>query len=336
MIFLVVVGHLVPGITAQVIFLFHMPFFFLISGYFHKRTDSYFSYFNKKMLSLIVPYTSYVLLFSVPFLSKYIYQLVVYGDQQMINKILEFVAFKVYGGELMKGTFGVFWFVTCLFFTQQLFNWVVNHFDSRWKILSVSLVLYVVAMLNQIFLYHAIFPWASNVVLCSFLFYTIGYLFGDEIFNNTNEISLLLSFVTLGMAVLLLLKGYKIGFNMKFSYYGWFIVSPLVAIALTRITMALSHTIVKVPFVESVFVFAGVASITIMFTHQFFHMLLRSFSTNNPWLASVCIFALCSICHLCILRVRLLKALLLGDIQELGSFFNQFSARLVPKYYVKR
>jgi len=36
-IFSVVSGHIVTGIASEFMFLFHMPFFFFISGYLHKK-----------------------------------------------------------------------------------------------------------------------------------------------------------------------------------------------------------------------------------------------------------------------------------------------------------
>lgn len=44
----VVVGHVVPGTLAKIIFSFHMPLFFFISGFLFKEKNEVGSYFKKK------------------------------------------------------------------------------------------------------------------------------------------------------------------------------------------------------------------------------------------------------------------------------------------------
>ena len=62
-IILVVSGHIFNGLIRDLIFLFHMPLFFFISGYLFK-SKNYFNYFTKKSLSLLLPYVSFLIVFS--------------------------------------------------------------------------------------------------------------------------------------------------------------------------------------------------------------------------------------------------------------------------------
>ena len=50
----VVVGHIVPGILSVIIYMFHMPLFFLISGYLFKAGKDSRVYFVEKIQHLIV------------------------------------------------------------------------------------------------------------------------------------------------------------------------------------------------------------------------------------------------------------------------------------------
>ncbi|MEL6814630.1 MAG: acyltransferase family protein [Cyanobacteria bacterium J06598_3] len=60
-IFSVVYGHIATGLLSKTIYLFHMPFFFMVSGYFHKVEPQEGKYLKKKGLSLLVPYFMYFL-----------------------------------------------------------------------------------------------------------------------------------------------------------------------------------------------------------------------------------------------------------------------------------
>ena len=61
-IFLVVLGHVYQfcfkdtGQVFQFIYIFHMPFFFLLSGYFAQRTRVNVDFFKKKTISLLFPF----------------------------------------------------------------------------------------------------------------------------------------------------------------------------------------------------------------------------------------------------------------------------------------
>ncbi len=61
-IFLVVLGHVYQfcfkdtGQVFQFIYIFHMPFFFLLSGYFAQRTKVNVDFFKKKTISLLFPF----------------------------------------------------------------------------------------------------------------------------------------------------------------------------------------------------------------------------------------------------------------------------------------
>lgn len=62
-IILVVLGHCVPygGTTFNLIFTFHMPLFFILSGYCYVQRGIRTT-FDKKLKSLLVPFAKYFLL----------------------------------------------------------------------------------------------------------------------------------------------------------------------------------------------------------------------------------------------------------------------------------
>src|SRR6478672_13285356 len=157
-IFAVVAGHITSGTTSQVIFLFHMPFFFIVSGYLHKVDLQENRYLKNKAQSLLLPYFIYLLLFSAPSIFSLSAELVTHPSVDTILPLLRHLGKLIYGGELLKGVLGIFWFVTCLFLTQQLFNFVKVRVKSTKTIMSIAASLYVVSFLNQISPKHLAFP----------------------------------------------------------------------------------------------------------------------------------------------------------------------------------
>ena len=114
-IILVVVGHNFGGLTKQIIFLFHMPLFFFLSGYLFKKNDNITDFIKNKAIHFIIPYFIFLVLIYFPFTIQ----------NQNNNTSKEwFIYFikPIIGGQALSNSTGVFWFITCLFITQQLFN----------------------------------------------------------------------------------------------------------------------------------------------------------------------------------------------------------------------
>jgi fucose 4-O-acetylase-like acetyltransferase len=57
----VVAGHIYEGDIRRIIFIFHMPLFFFISGYLFKPDLNRMHYFKKKSYHLLVPYIAFLL-----------------------------------------------------------------------------------------------------------------------------------------------------------------------------------------------------------------------------------------------------------------------------------
>jgi fucose 4-O-acetylase-like acetyltransferase len=320
---LVVIGHIVPGITGQVIFLFHMPLFFMVSGYFQKIERQEIKFLKKRIISLLIPYVSYLFVFGVPSIIK---ELIKNPSEAAILSSLRYITKLTYGGQVLTGTFGIFWFVSCLFFTQQLFNFIGVRINNERKLLSISIVFYLISFLNQIYFKNLIFPLGVNVVLCSFLFYSVGSIYGNYIFKHQGRLAILLSAIISIFSLLLLVSGFNLGFNMKYTYYGYFIISPLAAISMSKILAYFANFIKENKLLSLTFSFLSQASITIMFCHQFFHFGVVELCNKWPWLMSFVILLVCCILHKLFLMRSFSRALLLGSRQDIALLTNPMPA----------
>lgn len=315
-IFSVVYGHIVTGLTSQIIYLFHMPFFFIVSGYFHKVDRQEGRYFRKKCLSLLVPYVIYLHILQLPLLSRLISRIVENPSIEGVINFFKMLLKLLYGGETLRGATGVFWFVTCLFLVQQLFNFLSNRIQSKRKLFTVAIALYGLAYLDQISPVHIVPPFAANVVACAFIFYTTGAFFGDWLLNihanRTHRMMLVAAIAITIFCSILISSGNRIYFDMKHGYYGYFILSPLAAIAITKLLMLGAHKLTQYKPIGNTIAFVGTASMTIMYVHLCLEMALPEVLYQVPILKSIIIVAICCLLHTALTTNSWTKRLFLG------------------------
>ena len=121
-ILLVVVAHIWRRFYTPV-YWFHIPMFFVISGMlFRVRPPG--EYLRYKTLHLMVPYFWYLVLLSLPLHLQEIFRGAKpdVGAADVLAALADLTLKKLYGGDYLVGWFGIFWFVTCLFLTQQIYN----------------------------------------------------------------------------------------------------------------------------------------------------------------------------------------------------------------------
>lgn len=243
----VVAGHIVSSLAVVVaIYLWHMPLFFLLSGYlFAPREPA--GYLRQKARHLLVPYLSFLLLLSiVPVLQ---------GD-------LKHVARMLFGGRVLHGWFGVFWFVPVLFVTQQLANRLIPRLSTRrFALLSVACLL-----LAWLIPPASTVPYALDVVLVALPLFWIGWLCRgmapDRLWLS------LLGAVGIGLCAL----GWMPTIVMKNARYGWPVVTLLFAIAGAHLCAQASRWLAPV---QRPFQALGRASMTILYLHPVVFIVLR-------------------------------------------------------------
>ncbi|WP_414621273.1 acyltransferase family protein [Calothrix sp. CCY 0018] len=280
----VVAGHVFSELKiAKYIFWFHMPLFFFISGYLYKEKYDYLAFFKKKFFHLIVPYISFLILFSLPTLATYIQEIWQNEQSDSLYQLLSFAFQQLYGGQILTGRFGIFWFVTCLFFTQQIYNFIYTKFCSdKWLINIIMLNFYCLAMIDCWFFNDINFPWNVNVVLMALPFYWFGHIVSEKpaIFNSKKLVfTACIVFLMQFLIDNLFLIG--ISFDMKSSSYGIPIINLLVAFSGIIIVQYLAKIVNKIKFINSISRQLGTASMVIMYLHQPIQLGLQKISFLN-------------------------------------------------------
>lgn len=166
-IFLMVMGHSgLPMVIHDWIYSFHMPFFFILSGYFFKSGKyKTVEYIVRKFRTIIVPYVFFVISIEI---------LRFCGDSLELNipspRSIQDVV--VYGRDL-----GATWFLTSLFFTEIIYYLLNNLFkDKRW-LLFLSILSFFVSYYCYKTELH--FPYKIEILGATTMYYCIGNVFAQ-------------------------------------------------------------------------------------------------------------------------------------------------------------
>jgi hypothetical protein len=127
----VVIGHNLTHYRIydinKYIYWFHMPLFFIISGLLHKQDAGQRAFIKSRFMHLMIPYGAFLCLFLLAGAKDY-------NSRQTINLFL--------GGAY---DVGIWWFVTCLFFTQITAYYILKINKGR-MVLYAACILYYIAM----------------------------------------------------------------------------------------------------------------------------------------------------------------------------------------------
>lgn len=271
----VVLGHSGNTILHHYFFWFHMPIFFIISGYFFKPLNQMSDlkpYVQKKAKHFLIPY-----IFFGMFIAIIMNFLQWINGNASLYTIVKEVAGLLYGGRAANGSYGVFWFVTCLFITQVAFALVLLKIKSGKKILGVLFVCYLIACLES-FLAGKIdlrLPWNFDVAFLAIVYFAVGYyLKQGNLLNKIKWNRILVPSSIFFIAAIVVgekfgLVKYKL--DLKYHVYNHPILDLLIPIGISYLFIYLCfHLYQKVNpdnrllrVVETI----GMSSLTIMYLH---------------------------------------------------------------------
>ncbi|MEM6399060.1 MAG: acyltransferase family protein [Cyanobacteria bacterium P01_D01_bin.116] len=274
---LVVLGHVLDFNIVKYIFWFHMPLLLFISGYVYKAELDYLSFLKKKFLHLIVPYISFLILFSLPTIATYIHRIWVTRQLDSLSTLLMFTLKQLYGGEILSDWFALFWFITCLFFTQQLYNFIYTKFASeKWLVNIIMLDVYCLATIDNLLFEDVIFPWDVNVVLMALPFYWLGHIASQQsnIFNSIKLVQIAI-FTLCTMFLIDKFSYIEFTFDMKYKIYGVPIINFVTAISGIVVVQQIAKIITKTKFFYRFICEIGTASMIIIYLHQPIQIILK-------------------------------------------------------------
>ena len=285
---LVVIGHYpgeldFPFITY--IYWFHMPAFFLLSGLFFKeiaKNESSKAIIKKRFMQLMIPY-----LFFLFVITAIRYSIEIATGNFDFSWYLQDLWTLVIAGRFARGPYGVFWFITTLFFTYLLFMWMTKYL-SRIKQITLLVVFYLVAHLESIFTMHVIggasdeaaqtipMLWNIDVVLLTVVYFAIGYYAKSVLINIT--LPWLLSAITVAVGAIV---ANDLGFidyhlSLKFLRYDHLLLDLIIPISFIVMIIGFFQRITKIMPLHWL-VKLEKHSITIMYLHLFTDTIMNDF-----------------------------------------------------------
>ena len=167
-IILIILGHTSNNaILSKYIYCFHVPLFFLISGYLYTKRDNLI---KRKTKSLLLPYCIFSILSFGYWLIERMFR------EQEISSLKVFANIFIAQGPSEKFIYNAaLWFLPCLFITEILFDIIYKKTtkNSRFLIIFATSILgYVYPKITTIRL-----PFCIDVAMTALMFYYIGFLF---------------------------------------------------------------------------------------------------------------------------------------------------------------
>uniref|UniRef100_UPI004029A432 acyltransferase family protein n=1 Tax=Candidatus Stercorousia sp. TaxID=3048886 RepID=UPI004029A432 len=262
-IILVIMGHSFAstGNICKFIFLFHMPLFFLISGYFFN-----FSKYYNNLKALIKTSAKRLLLpalLSLLFCFNFNY-----GN---LFKHLISIAYAIGKDipDLKIVSIGTAWFIFCLFIVRILLYEFIK-ITTKYKINDFinCIIAFCISLLGIFIGKYIKLPWSIDIALAVLYISYIGYLLKKYSFLKKHVLLILTNIITL-VACYFDYKYYGLSINER--YYSTPIISINTAIGLSIIIIEFSILLekIKITYLNLFLKYLGINSLIIMLAHTF-------------------------------------------------------------------
>lgn len=265
-IILVVCGHvLASGVATHLIYFFHMPLFFWVSGYLFRIRDNR-ELFLKLLRGLVVPYIAFLVLVTLLDFAQSL--LTGHSTSLPLGNPLRATAIAVYGGSKLSAAYSVFWFLPCLGVSTFMLNFILR----RFKPLSWECgVIFALLAAGGYAIGHFALPLAVNIVPTAMVIMWFGTILRTHLPTNlkSSTIALLLC-----GAVGLLGSFVFAPMDMKNGAFGT-PIGTLVTSTVLIVSLALLAQVLPLPrFATLLLTSLGKASLVIMFLHQVINVAL--------------------------------------------------------------
>ncbi len=267
-IILVVFGHVINSNVVlckvninNALYIFHMPLFFIISGYLikYEQSSQNIDYVKKKFKGILIPY----FLFSI---ICFLYWMII---ERRIRNQLSTPIFNVLGNiflcrvdETLLLPNVVLWFLPCLF-TAEIIYYLLRKLGKKYIVLPLVFIIFILGIIlcnNNIVL-----PFAMETAFVAILFICVGHLVEEyEIYLKPKLYFLFPIFIVCYIMALV----YNGNVSMLAHNYGRIPLFVVGAISGSEILYVISLLITKIKVCKNILIFYGVNSITVMLCHE--------------------------------------------------------------------
>lgn len=244
--FIVILGHTaIKDEYQKIIYSFHMPLFFFISGLVfnpHKNLTNK-QFVKKKFKAYIIPY----FWMNIITLPLWIINFKMYRHAE--PKLIDLIFGALYSNnEVITATTNAAWFLTTMFLVDICFRFIYMKFYNRPKKLFVIIILLSsLSFIENILFPNFYWPWHLEVVPVGVSLYYVGYLFKlfYDKYQRLFQGKLPIVYSILGLLIGLLLQSKQIRVSMTINRMGdpflFYVVALSLIIATTCLAMLIKR-----------------------------------------------------------------------------------------------
>lgn len=271
---LVVAGHAYNhNSLITYIYWFHMPAFFLFSGYVSKPVEKWSQvgpYLKRRAYDLLIPYIMYLGFFT---LIRYAEELI--QGNMSLSWFIKDIGKILFGGRFLTSYYGVFWFITCLFFTQVLFLIIFLIFKRTKTRLLCIVFLYIVSHIEGSYIgtsgglepsLHVWIPWNMDVSMFALVYYSIGYYVKPYIKRLPFAITGLCILLIIGFITIQELNLMDYHLSMKYISYEHYVLDIVIPLVMTTAYCGIFQ-LMKSEKILSLFSLINNKNMAIMYMH---------------------------------------------------------------------
>ncbi|UOQ45383.1 acyltransferase family protein [Halobacillus salinarum] len=253
-----------PPAIDQYLYWFHMPAFFIISGYLLKKPEnweSFLQFTKKRAYRLLVPYFSFL------FVITGVRYIIEAGEHSLFFMAKD-LAKLLYGGQLLSGLYAPFWFITCLFFAQVFFAFLVMKVKKDRYVIGLLAIFYIFSFAESAWFGKSGVPMPFNVDVSLIAMAYVGFGYYGRSFINKLQAkhSIVLGLICLAMVLDNIHGRFNYELDLKYNIYHTFGADLIVPIVFSLFVLTLSKAISKLDD-HGILVTLGSASLTIMYLH---------------------------------------------------------------------
>jgi fucose 4-O-acetylase-like acetyltransferase len=295
----------------RLIYLFHMPFWFLLSGYLFKTAQPAAKYFKKKFVHLIVPYLAWLIVFNLAAIGGLTAN-ALRGDLagEKLSFYRHHFAEQMYGGLEVHGAQMILWFPTCLFFTQQLANLLIGRCPSAKIQLVWFSAVYILGYLQQYAFPGFHLPLAFDVVAGGLPFFVVGYWLKRGLQTEKSRWASILCFVLAVYAIFVWKT--PLSFHMRMAEYGIPLISTVAASGGFFVVLEASRWLNRLPASATLISWVGEASMTVMYVHAVVLVRLHSLEVHSVAVLLALGILFPALLHHLLARLPILSLLFIG------------------------
>ncbi len=283
-IILVVICHIKFSFLTVYSYWFHMPLFFIISGFLFEKS-------NKKEGRLLAKIRDKTYKYLIPYCSFYFLILIVLRVDACLWPLItiEDVKILLIGGAELVGAFGPFWFITVLYLTQIVFLLITEYVNNK----VGAIIIVFCYILSHVSLFRNTIIWDANVTLYALFFFGAGYMCAaypleKKFRKSAVAIAVIIVFLSIVLQTLGVMN-YRL--DMKSASYNNLILDIVIPTSFSLVVLDISRVLSKMP-IGKCFAFIGKDTLPIMYLHiPISYLVLNHFDFQNLIMTIICIIA---------------------------------------------